>query len=139
MKSLTLLLCLLLSNCGALQNEDDRTQGTSRLPQGLYQVTYIEGNAINSERPLTLKFFKENNTVTGFAGCNTYGCSYELSGPDKLSFGMVRATRMYCAETSETESTFFQALSKTNTYRLKGNQLTLMNGPQVVITANASQ
>ncbi len=58
----------------------------------------------------------------GFSGCNNFFGSYKSDG-DSLSFSALGSTMMACAEGMETETGFFDALGKTNRFKISGQFL----------------
>lgn len=67
-----------------------------------------------------LVFGGEPGRVVGSGGCNRLAGPYEQSG-DKLTFGPLASTKMACATGMDTEDAFHQALSKTATYAINGD------------------
>jgi len=78
---------------------------------------------------ITASFDNQGNVV-GFAGCNNYNAKYTLSGQQLytgmgISIGPIVSTQMYCADMSDTETTYLQVLQKAKTYTVNGNGLTI--------------
>src|SRR5262249_45467592 len=70
--------------------------------------------------------FRREGSVAGFAGCNTMGGGYEVSG-GRLRVGPLAMTRMACAGSDGMvmESAFVRALDVTASYRIEGKTLEL--------------
>ena len=69
--------------------------------------------------------FGDDGRLTGSAGCNTYGASYELDG-DHIALGPAVTTRMWCPEPEgimDQENAFLAALGSAATYHIQGDQL----------------
>ena len=69
--------------------------------------------------------FGDDGRLTGSAGCNTYGASYEVDG-DHIALGPAVTTRMWCAEPEgvmDQENAFLGALELAVTYRIQGDKL----------------
>lgn len=83
--------------------------------------------------PQTLHF--STDRVSGFAGCNRFGGSYEARG-NALHFGPMMATRMACyPETMMSEHHWLGALGDVRQAELRGRLLLLKNGAgEVVLT-----
>jgi heat shock protein HslJ len=64
----------------------------------------------------------EDRRLSGFGGCNQLLGSYELNG-DKLSFSKMAATQMACLQDADIERTFLDALTKVQTWKIKGEHL----------------
>jgi len=68
----------------------------------------------------------EPGRVIGSGGCNRLAGSYEQKG-DALKFGPLASTRMACERGMETEDGFHQALTKTASFVISGDELELRN------------
>jgi heat shock protein HslJ len=78
---------------------------------------------------ITATFDTQGNLV-GFAGCNNYQTQYTLSGQQLytgmgITIGPIISTKKFCADTSDTETTYLQILQKAKTYTVNGNGLTI--------------
>jgi heat shock protein HslJ len=74
--------------------------------------------------------FDNQGNVVGFAGCNNYNAQYTLSGQQLytgmgIKIGPIVSTKKYCADTSDTETTYLQILQKAITYTVNGDGLTI--------------
>ncbi len=68
----------------------------------------------------------------GFSGCNRLLGQY-ASSSDRLAFSALGGTRMACpAPVMALEAAVLQALSRTTGYRIDGEELTLLDGEQVL-------
>lgn len=70
--------------------------------------------------------------VKGFAGCNSMGGNFTLEG-NKIHF-TIFSTKMFCQERMDVEDFFTKALSKAETYIIKGEELSLHQGEIKLIT-----
>ena len=73
---------------------------------------------------------RADGTLTGHGGCNSYSGSYTVQGTTTLygrsiAVGPVVSTLMYCRETSEQESTYFEILQDTSSYAIDDDYLIL--------------
>jgi len=69
--------------------------------------------------------FGDDGHLTGLAGCNTYGASFEVDG-DHIVLGPAVTTRMWCPEPEgimDQENAFLAALGLAATYRIQGYKL----------------
>lgn len=62
--------------------------------------------------------FTTDGRVSGNAGCNSLMGSYERSAGNRLRFGALATTEMYCTAGMETEMEFLKVLSSTDNYSL---------------------
>jgi heat shock protein HslJ len=86
--------------------------------------------------------FNVDENLTGSAGCNNYGASYQASG-SMTEIGPVATTRMYCSEPEgimEQESEYLTALQSAASYRIEGQELSLLyaNNTTAVTYKNAA-
>ena len=79
----------------------------------------------------TLLLAVEDTRAGGFAGCNRFAATYVLA-PDRLRFGPIGTTRMFCAEGMDLERRYVTALEATRVYRLTGPRLELVGDDGVV-------
>ncbi len=116
MKSRVLmLLCLLLLACG--QAPLDGTE---------WSLISMDGEATLQGHPVTLYFRGETG---GSAGCNSYGGKYEVDGNSLRFPEGISSTAMACAseDAMNQETEFLRALQQTETYRIAGDRLELMD------------
>ena len=96
-------------------------------------------SSLNGSLPLpgttvTLQF-GEDGTAGGSDGCNNYNTTYVVNGND-LTFGQpLGATMAACPEpVMDQSATYMQALADTTGFDVEGNQLTLRNGRNTLVT-----
>jgi len=77
------------------------------------------------KKPVTVKF--ENEKISGFGGCNSYGGSY-AKNLKKITLTGVFSTHMYCNETSGLEKQYFDVLQKAEHFDIKGDRLEIYCG-----------
>ncbi|NTU99569.1 MAG: META domain-containing protein [Methanoregulaceae archaeon] len=83
--------------------------------------------------PITLTF-TNLGTVSGSGGCNNYNGGYTLSGESgpfgkQISIGPLASTQMYCAGSSNLESTYLQILQAANSYSIDNNAILSLRAP----------
>jgi heat shock protein HslJ len=75
--------------------------------------------------------FDNAGNFQGSTGCNNYNGQYTLSGQQMfngmgMTIGPIASTNKYCADSANTEATYFQILQKTTSYVINANgELTL--------------
>jgi len=113
---------------------------TNPLEDTSWILTKLNGQPVNSDAQVTINF--TNDKVDGTDGCNNYSGSYEVKG-NKISFNedMV-STMMACEEAvMQQAAAYISALIQAETYKIEGQQLTLLdkNGKELaVFTAQAT-
>jgi putative lipoprotein len=75
-------------------------------------------------KPVTLRLDSAPPRASGFAGCNHFSGSYELS-PGKLKFGPTISTKMFCESSQQVEDEYLAALGGVSSWELAGDVLTL--------------
>jgi heat shock protein HslJ len=68
----------------------------------------------------------EGNRVEGFAGCNSMLGSYKLSKGNRIEFGKMATTMMFCPEISESD--FLSIFDLTDNYTIEDDVLSLNMG-----------
>jgi heat shock protein HslJ len=70
--------------------------------------------------------FGEDGNVVGSAGCNRYFASYTVTGTS-ISISSAGSTKMYCTGPGimQQESSYLASLSRTSTFTINGNRLSL--------------
>ena len=99
-------------------------------------LTEINGKAItNSSKPLFIQLNPDGNKISGFGGCNQLAGQYTVSGK-KITF-KTAATQMFCQETMEIETSFFQTLESINGFSILEHDLFLKKENNVVLILRA--
>jgi heat shock protein HslJ len=83
--------------------------------------------------PITITF-TNLGTVLGSGGCNNYQGGYTLTGASgpfgkQISIGPLASTQMFCADTSNLESTYLQILQAANSYSIDNNTILSLRAP----------
>lgn len=123
---LMLDIALLFTGCnsskktvpGELKNHDIALlSGTN------WKVIEINGEAITStmKRKPYLKF-SEDNKVSGFAGCNSFGGNYTLKNTSAIIISNVISTKMACPDLA-IENNLFHVFESTDNFIVKGDTL----------------
>lgn len=69
----------------------------------------------------------QDGRVSGKAGCNSYGGAAQIE-EDRINFGDLFATKMFCEGTMEQEMAFLHSLEQTVQYRIEAGKLALLDG-----------
>jgi putative lipoprotein len=93
-------------------------------------------------KTVDIQFNGDEKRVAGFSGCNRYMGSYALEGLSQhgspLKLGPMAGTLMACPDGGELERDYLQALGRVNAFRLEGDTLSLLAGPEVLASFRAS-
>lgn len=101
------------------------------LESGTWQLTAIVTNPepmqipANLQKHITIGF--SGGKVKGHGGCNGYGGEYTASDSQLAVSGLI-STKMYCQETSNYETAFFQSLQSARSYQIEGKTLEIICG-----------
>lgn len=115
------LFTTLMAGCAS----NNQGPGPTSLLLTHWEADDIGGQPVLSGDPPTLRFTDETGQVNGYAGCNRFFGTAEITG-DRLSFGPLGATRMACGEQrDDQEWRFLQALEQTRSYTFGGTTLSL--------------
>lgn len=76
-----------------------------------------------------------DNRASGKAGCNGFGGMAHFEGGDRLTFGELASTRMFCAGVMEQELAYLKGLEEARRYRFEQEKLVLLNegGSRLVV------
>jgi heat shock protein HslJ len=88
-------------------------------------------------KPLTLRLDPATSRANGFAGCNSFGGSFELDG-EKLKFGPMISTKMFCESSQEIEDAYLAALAAVASWQLKDGTLILRGAQGPVLRFRAA-
>jgi len=109
--------------------------GVNALRDTVWELESLTGDDVLPGTTITLKF--SDDQVSGSAGCNQYGGSYQ-AGENSLSVGDVFSTEMGCLEPEgilEQEGVYLTALSVAATYQITADRLEIFDeaGAQVLV------
>ena len=78
--------------------------------------------------------FGADGSVSGSAGCNRYFASYTMT-ETSLSIGPAGSTKMSCGDPGvmQQENTFLMLISKTKTFTIEGDRLTLADAKGMTV------
>lgn len=88
-------------------------------------LTELNGQPVLAETQVTIRF--EDGRLGGTDGCNRYNAAYTVDGARITVAENIASTMMACAEPVMTQaSAYLAALAATTTYKIEGEQLTLL-------------
>ncbi|SDX84183.1 META domain-containing protein [Hymenobacter psychrophilus] len=102
---------------------------------GEWHIRTLNGAELPAEAASTaaLSFDTTTNKVSGSTGCNRLMGTYTTSGAG-ITFGPLATTRMACPPNSPEAGLMTALGSKTLTYQLSTDMLTLLDGTTAVVT-----
>jgi len=124
--SVLLVGSLFFSACGTSK---ESTVTKFSLADTKWRLIELMGGPIpatmTSVNEVTLQFAKDDNRVSGFSGCNTYGGGYTTSETSGISFSQMLSTMKACPSNMDLESAYLKMLQEVDNYAIKGNVLSL--------------
>ena len=97
---------------------------------GTWKVIQMNGMESLKNYP-TFEFVEEENRVAGYAGCNNYFATYNLSGSE-LNFSDAGSTRKMCADMS-VEDAFLKKINQIARYKIVKSELHLFDAKDQLI------
>jgi heat shock protein HslJ len=109
--------------------------GANELRGTAWELASMSGSGLLPGTSITIEFTDEE--VSGSAGCNHYGGSYQISG-SSLTFSDVFSTEMACPEPQgilEQEGEYLAALNDADSYQLASDQFEILDeaGEQLLV------
>lgn len=93
------------------------------------QVTQPQGNRLHYPEKPGISFYGENQTLSGFSGCNKFSGRYSAKG-NHINIETDASTQMACIGQYD-EKEFMDKLKKVNKYKVDNGKLELMKGDNV--------
>lgn len=113
---------------------DTKAKTALNLVDTNWTLKTLDGTALNSERPLSLRFSADH--VNGYAGCNSFFANYTASSDGVFGLGTVGMTKMACLGTrDQQEREFLQRLNQVKQYSMTREQLLLLDAQRKVLLA----
>lgn len=129
MKNLVYAVALLfLAACSPKLAPDQKWPDKKWTLYELNGTTSLKG----AERDITFQFNTAEQRISGYGGCNQVGGPYTMDAKGSLKFGLLISTRMACPDMS-TEDALMAALPAVDSYEVKGSELWLKKGEQVLM------
>lgn len=97
------------------------------IPRWFLRELTLNGQKVDlpaDQQKITIQF-KEDGTVNGSGGCNSFGADYKAGKDGKFSFSPITSTLMACQEGGQLESAYFEALVKVQQFKTEAGKLTL--------------
>lgn len=105
---------------------------TNGITEKYWKLKTLEGQEVkmaeNQEREIYFTLKNEENQVTGFSGCNTFGGSYGLEEGNRIRFSNMLSTLRACPDVDVNEPEFLKVFELTDNYRIDGDTLSLNVG-----------
>lgn len=121
---------LFLIGCGPSRNANQQMEDS--ISNKYWKLVTLEGQKVNmmpnQEREMYFTLNKEQNTINGFAGCNSFSGSYTLEKGWRVRFLNIGTTMKICPDVKVNESEFLKVFELADNYTVVGNTLSLNVG-----------
>lgn len=109
-----------------------KVKSKNEIVEKYWKLVKLEGQDIemadNQEREIYFRLKTADNTIIGFAGCNTLNGQYKLKEGNQIDFLNIGVTMKLCPDVDVDESGFLKVFELANNYNINGDQLILNVG-----------
>lgn len=120
LQSIVLALTILLAGCSTPQKSQNVGPATLF---SQWELMELNGEPVMTEAPIHISF-SDNNSISGFVGCNRMSGAFETKGDELIRFDNLIVTRMACPDL-DLEQKFLSALNEADHILLEDNNLYL--------------
>jgi len=131
-------LAFILFSCNSTKKSSDNKENDVIIKKENNMTSKISGTYIvkelNDKKDLAVNptMVFTDNSVSGNSGCNRYGGKFTITG-NKIKFGDLMGTKMYCEKFMHIEREFSNTMSKVNHFNIDGNRLLLFDENDVLL------
>ena len=138
---LALFLLVLISCGGNKQTVNDadaneiaieQSDFDQQITEKYWKLIELEGKKVemaeNQEREVFFTLKANDNTVRGFAGCNSITGEYELEEGNRIRFTNMGITMMICPDVEVNEAEFMEVFELANNFTIHNDTLSLNVG-----------
>ena len=128
------LISFVLISCGSSKkaNDDATSQPVNTeqvITEKYWKLIKLEGKDVemaeNQEREIFFILKTNDNTVGGFAGCNSITGEYELEDGNRIRFNNIGITMMLCPDVDVNETEFMEVFELADNYTIHNDTLEL--------------
>lgn len=128
------LISFILISCGSSKkaNDDATSQPVNTdqvITEKYWKLIQLEGKDVemaeNQEREIFFVLKTNDNTVSGFAGCNSITGEYELEDGNIIRFNNMGITMMFCPDVDVNETEFMEVFELADNYTIHNDTLEL--------------
>jgi heat shock protein HslJ len=97
------------------------------VPRWFLRSLTLDGKNVEispDQQKITIQF-QPDGKMNGTGGCNSFGSSYKAGKDGTMTFEPIVSTMMACEGTMDTETVYYNALSKVTKFHFDGMKLTL--------------
>lgn len=127
-----LLTCSLLG-CHSQRSVNKNTASSPSITDKEWIAVEIDNEKINlSEVEQFPRLKLSDGKISGFSACNRMQGTYTME-KEKISFGPIAITKMFCFETQDIESKYVKAISEVKLWKYEQNKLYFLNDKKQII------
>lgn len=109
-----------------------KVNSQEKIVEKYWKLTKLEGQNIkmveNQEREIYFRLKSDDQTITGFAGCNTMSGKYKLMNGNRIEFSKIGVTMKLCPDVDVNESKFLKIFELADNYTIHNDKLSLNVG-----------
>lgn len=102
-----------------------------------WKLKILEGKDVimkdNQERELFFTLHLQNNSVTGFAGCNSFSGEFTLENGNRIRFKTMATTMRACPDVDVNEVEFLKVFELADNYTITNDVLSLNVGRRALL------
>lgn len=115
-----------------LNKKNNSVKDDNSITNKYWKLITLEGEKVtmakNQEREAYFTLKTEQQTVTGFAGCNTFSGNYTLKEGFRIHFSNMASTLKSCPDVNVNEPEYMKVFELANNYSIHGDTLSLNVG-----------
>lgn len=109
-----------------------KVDSQEKIVEKYWKLIKLEGQDIkmadNQEREIYFRLKSDDQTITGFAGCNTMFGEYKLMDGNRIKFSKLGVTMKLCPDVDVNESEFLKIFELADNYTINNDRLSLNVG-----------
>lgn len=113
-------------------NKSELMDDSEQIAEKYWKLITLEGKEVgmveNQEQEIYFILKTNNNSIKGFAGCNTFNGSYELKKGNRIKFIQMATTLKLCADVAVNESEIMTVFELADNYTINDDVLSLNVG-----------
>lgn len=109
-----------------------------KIVEKYWKLIKFEGQNIkmadNQEREVYFRLKSDDQSIIGFAGCNTMSGKHELMEGNRIKFSKIGVTMRLCPDVDVNESEFLKVFELADNYSIHNDKLSLNIGKRAPLT-----
>ncbi len=127
-------LIMITESCNSSKKSIDNSAKNVQTLSGTYSISQI-GDIKPISKELSITFDDSTNSMSGFAGCNTFFGTYSLDN-NSMTFKNIASSKKFCQkEINQLENQLITALNSVNTFSINENVISLLENETILLTA----